>query len=608
MEKKQKEANIEEAINNALKTWSYPSIPRPLVAKTKEEMSSLGEEGKMLEEQYAFMKITNFKTYVNLEKVVKTAHEDPQRGLNAVSKHEIGHRFCPYDTITLLILNHYIKEALKKEGLPKEVDLDMAAASLQNIFSDMCINTKLVRNGDDDLPWMYSQMDRKKYPRREKFWNVYVGSMELAWNKKIFPKGYKINTEEQGAAEKIEKIFKSDYFNKDNWVENAQTYARIMCKFLEPMKGGHCSTCKGNQGSRQSQGSQGQEQKGDGQGQEKKEQQGSGKGEGKEEKNKGQGQGDCECGCHTPSSLDNIAKNIPKEIDENTAKELAKRLAKNGTDGLPSNKDAMKEFRDIMAGYGHGNKTKASIQFYDMLSNSYDVLFAPKPFGKERPSPFQPIKWHPSMGADKLDVPYSIITGGKIIPGVNTRAWKSRRKEVFGGMEEVILNLDLYLDSSGSMPNPINEVSLPVLAAFVAAKKAHKKGAYISVTNFSGGGQHEEVEPTRDLKKIFEVLVAYFGGGTVFPVSELENKNKKDPRQVLVVTDTFLGNTHETAETIKKLKSKNKRNNVTIYAISPVIDHAVEQLREAGAEIIPGTGPEIFKKVIGKAHEVYSKK
>ena len=36
------------------------------------------------------------------------------------------------------------------------------------------------------------------------------------------------------------------------------------------------------------------------------------------------------------------------------------------------------------------------------------------------------------------------------------------------------------------MPNPIDQISLPVLASFVVAKKAHRKGANIRSTNFSG--------------------------------------------------------------------------------------------------------------------------
>ena len=546
-----KEIDLEGSINEALKTWNYPQVPKPIIAKNSQDMEKHGKYGKALKEQYAFMDLPTFQTYINLEKITKTFNEDPERGLKAISKHEIGHRFCPYDTITLIILNHEIQKAIKNEKLP--CDYKQASSQILNLFTDMCINTKLARQGDDDIPFAYHQITKAEESGNSKLWRVYAKSMELAWNKKILPETTKLSREEKEAAEDIKKLFRENFFNSDRWQENVKDYALIICKFFEKSDG-----------------------KGKGQGE-------------------GEGQGD--------SLMDNISGNIPKEIDEKTAKELAKRLAKNGTDGLPTDKKGLEKFRDIMAGFGYGNKQKASIQFYDMLSDAYEVIFAPKPWGRDRPSPFQPVKWQPSMGADKLDVPYSIISGGKIIPGVNTYTWKSRRKEVFGGFEEIILNLDLYLDSSGSMPNPIDEISLPVLAGFVAAKKAHKKGAYISVTNFSG--RSESQESTRDLNKVFEALVTYFGGGTTFPASELKSPQKKDPRQVLIITDTFLNNTHETAEAIKEIKNKNKGNNVSIYAISNITD--VDELKSAGAEVIQDTTTKIFKKVIGKAHEVYKK-
>jgi hypothetical protein len=78
-----------------------------------------------------------------------------------------------------------------------------------------------------------------------------------------------------------------------------------------------------------------------------------------------------------------------------------------------------------------------------------------------------------------------------------------------------------------------------------------------------------------------------------------------DPKQVLIVTDTFLGNEDATANAIRDLRKRNSGNRVTIYAIHPV-DRA-DYLREAGAEVIQGTGTEIFKRIIGKAQEVYRK-
>jgi len=359
----------------------------------------------------------------------------------------------------------------------------------------------------------------------------------------ILPEDTKLSEEQSRASQEIADLFKEDFFNKARWKGNIKKFTRNIIPFLE-----------------------------------------------EESKDKS-------------TTLDDNASNLPKTLDEKTAQELAKRLSEIGSNGLPTNPSGLKEFKEIMAGYGQGDPKKASIAFYDRLSDSYDVRFATRPFGRPRVNPFQPVKWTPSMDVSKLDVDYSVQVGGRIIPGVNTYSWNTRRRKAFGGLEEVVPNMDLYLDSSGSMPNPIEQISLPVLAGFVVAKKAHRRGASIRSTNFSGQGQYKTQESTRDLDKIFENLVIHYNGGTVFPTDAL--LEGRDPRQVLVITDTFVANEQDSSQAIKDLRKRHKGNKVAIYALHPVANS--EYLRSAGSEVIHGTTTDIFKRVIGKADEVYKK-
>jgi len=532
------ELNVDEAWNQGLNNWNHPNVPRVITPKTEEDFSQLKEIGKILKSQLAFMKYPEFQTYANLENIVKEIPSNPERASKAIMKHELGHRFCPYDTITSLILDHNAKKELGNVPYSKEE----ASKIIMNLFTDMCINTTLARKGDKDIPWLYQEVSKSKDKENNSLWNVYGKSMELAWNQEILPKDRKINDEELKAAQEIINLFQGNFFDRSKWKDNIREYARIISKFLKD-----------------------------------------------EQKDK-------------KSELDDISENIPKELDEKTATELAKRLAEIGSNGLPTNPQGLKEFKEVMAGFGQGNAVKASIQFYDMLSNSYNVMFATKPFGKSRINPFQPVKWTPSMPLDKLDINYSSQVGGKLIPGVNTYAWNTRKRESKHGEEEVVPNLDLYLDSSSSMLNPTEEISLPVLAGFVVAKKAHKKNANIRSTNFSGNDQYKTQEWTRDLEKIYENLVIYYKGGTVFPVNKLLEDG--DPKQVLIITDSFIGNENECESSISELRKRNKNNKVVVYAIHPVPDS--EYLRQAGAEIIQGTTTDIFKKSIGKVNEVYS--
>ena len=530
---------VEGAWKNALDNWNSPTVPNVIVARTEQELTDLGEIGQALNNELAFMHYPDYQTYLNVRTITDKLKSDPARGVRAISKHELGHRFCPYDIITSMISRHAVKKELEVETLP--YDPNSAANLILNLFTDMTINTRLSRSGDEDISWAYQELSTDK--KDSKLWKVYGRSMELAWDKKILPEKTKLSDEESRASQEIAQLFEGDFFDKAKWKENIGTYAKVISKFLEG-----------------------------------------------ENKDKG-------------NALDNSAGNLPKNIDKKTARELAKRLAQLGSNGLPTNPSGLKDFKEMMAGVGQGDPVKASITFYEQLADSYEVMFATRPFGRPRVSPFQPIRWTPSMDAGKLDVDYSASTGGRIIPGVNTYGWNTRRREARGGLEEVVPNLDIYLDSSSSMPNPVEQISLPVLAGFVVAKKAHRKGASIRSTNFSGNGQCSTQEMTRDLDKIYANLVTYYNGGTVFPTDTLLAEGQ-DPKQVLVITDTFLANEEEAAKAIKDLRTRDKGNRATIYSLHPV-DRA-DYLRSAGAEVICGTSTDIFKRAIGKSNEVYT--
>ena len=115
--------------------------------------------------------------------------------------------------------------------------------------------------------------------------------------------------------------------------------------------------------------------------------------------------------------------------------------------------------------------------------------------------------------------------------------------------------------------------------------------------------QYKTQEYTRDLDKAFENFVIYYHGGTVFPSSQLAAA--QSPRQVVVITDTFLANEQETVEAIAELRNKHNGNSATIYALHPVANG--DSFRKAGAQIIHGTTTDVFKEVIGRANQVYSK-
>lgn len=543
--------NLEILINNgwteALKSWGSPSIPRIIAVKDESKLNSLGNIGNVLKEQFAFMQYPSFQVYANLMNI-KKSFSDFARGYKTIVKHELGHRFCSYDMVTSLFLIRKAEKELIGCGFSKS-DSKQFSGTVLNLFADTCINTALVYDKDEDIPWAYKELSAsKKEP--DALWHVYMNSYEQLWNKPILPEG-SISEEEKKAGTEIFELFNQrNPLEKSRWEDAIGKYARILAPFLK----------------KESPNSQANAQ-----------------------------------------VMDKSASgSVPqgKEL-EGILDDVARKIADIGEDGLPKNENAVREFREFVeeyglnAGTGDGNAAKAGIMFYEQLAKKYNIKFASKPFGNPRSSPFSLKKWSPSDPIGDLDVPQSVISSGVLIPGSTTQKWQSRVTQRKGGEHEAIPTLDIFLDSSGSMPNPLEVVSLPVLSGFVAARRAIRNG--VRVVNYSQS--YNALSRTTGLRDVYESLVIYHGGGTTFPVNELLENPADDPRLTLIITDTFLANIDETIAAIRKLRQRNKNNRVTIYAITNLPNY--EDLNNAGAECIHGTTPNIFKHVLGKTERAY---
>jgi hypothetical protein len=107
----------------------------------------------------------------------------------------------------------------------------------------------------------------------------------------------------------------------------------------------------------------------------------------------------------------------------------------------------------------------------------------------------------------------------------------------------VPLDLDLYVDSSGSMPNPQVATSYPALAGAILCLSALRAGASVQVTLWSGAQQFTKTPGfVRDETAALRVLTDYFGGGTAFPVHVLRDTwahrpKTANPAHLLVISD-----------------------------------------------------------------------
>lgn len=146
---------------------------------------------------------------------------------------------------------------------------------------------------------------------------------------------------------------------------------------------------------------------------------------------------------------------------------------------------------------------------------------------------------HPLDAADWFQ---TTLQSPRIVPGVTTvqRVWGTSP----GSQPETIpLDLDLYVDSSGSMPNPQQRTSFLALAGAIVALSALRAGARVQATLWSGKNQVNRTAGfVRDEAGILRILTGFFGGGTAFPIHVLRDTFSRRPTgsrpaHILVISD-----------------------------------------------------------------------
>ncbi|MBP7632869.1 VWA domain-containing protein [Candidatus Ozemobacteraceae bacterium] len=150
--------------------------------------------------------------------------------------------------------------------------------------------------------------------------------------------------------------------------------------------------------------------------------------------------------------------------------------------------------------------------------------------------------WDIGSPVDEMDLFETTAASPVIIPGVTT---VRRLVGIVPGKEPETLpvDLDLYVDCSGSMPDPRYSTSYTALAGAIIILSALRAGSRVKATLWSG---KNEVQTTgafiRDERALLGILTGYLGGGTCFPIHLLREtfagRTPKDrPVHVMVISD-----------------------------------------------------------------------
>lgn len=480
---------------DALAAWSaYTLLREPRFFEGNREARKKGLAG-----QIAAITLDDNRVNVNLATVRDRGLEDLALPILA---HEVGHHVYVPGSLTD---NGRLVAAIARmlTGLPPS-----AARMLANLYGDLLINDRLARRANVDVAAVYRKL---RQPDSESgVWRVYTRAYEHLWRLPagaLAPDG--LTPEQEADAQLVARIVRSF---AGEWLRGARRFATVMYRWLADDEAAK-----------------------------------------REQPYVVLGLGDAgEAGGDVVP--DGLAEIDPSEVgDDDGFDDDILDPFREGT-GKPKETDrnvpSKGQFREP---FEYGQVLKAlglTVSDEDAAARYYKERALPHllPFPRRRsPHAVEPLaegweSWSAGDPLEELDVEGSILQSPVLVPGVTTM------RRVYGespGTDpaRTPVDLDLYVDCSGSMPNPRVDVSYLALAGTILAVSALRAGARAQATLWSGPGDFRTTGGfVTDERKILAVITGYLGGSTAFPLHILRDtfaaRTAADPpAHVAVVSD-----------------------------------------------------------------------
>jgi hypothetical protein len=478
---------------DALSAWSaYTLLREPRFFEDDREAKAAHMAG-----QIAAITLEDHRVNVNLETVRKQRLEDDAL---AVLAHEVGHHVYVPGNLTD---NGRLLAAIGRmlTGLPPE-----AARLLANLYGDLLINDRLMRRANVDVASVYRKL--RQPSSASAVWRVYTRAYEHLWRLPpgtLAPDG--ITADEDADAQLVARIVRS---YAGEWLRGARRFASVFYRWLaddEAMK--------------------------------------------REQPYVRLGLHDA-AHAHGDEIPDGLAEVDPSELgddedfDADILDPLGEMRPRDAGKNQPSSGQYRRpfEYGQLLKALGLDvSEEDAAIRYYKERALPHLIPF-PRRRAQQATEPLAEgwETWTPGDPIDELDVPGSAVLSPVLVPGVTTM------RRVYGetpGSDpaRTPVDLDIYVDSSGSMPNPRVDVSYLALAGVILALSALRAGARVQATLWSGPGDFKTTDGfTRDERKILAVIVGYLGGSTAFPLHVLrdtyrDRKPSDPPAHVGVISD-----------------------------------------------------------------------
>lgn len=521
---------------DALAAWSpYTRLKPPLLLDTSKAAAKEG-----LSSSFAMIRLVDQTVVIDLEGVRKLGIEDYAVEVLA---HEIGHHVYAPASIS----EHTRSLARMFPALPS---MTQHAPMIANLYTDLLINDRLTRSAGLRLPALMQAVVRgSQQGKASKLWTLYLRIYELLWGMErgslcgraligqaeppakakkaqaaappaddavIMPAAYKADSAITDEAIDLDARLAARLVRHHarHWLDGAGRFAVLLLPYLiEDAQAGErlqqlMDTKDAGQGG-QPEGLSGMDPE--------------------------------ESGPIRHPALDDDLGEAPAEGDADGEPGNARPTTGQGGQGQARDPYQYGELLRL-AGLKL-DRQQAAMRYYAERARPYLVPFPSLPAShSEDPLPEGLDPWEPGDPIERIDWRESLSLSPRPIPGLTT---VQRRYGVQPGSEPQRrpLDLDLYVDSSGSMPNPTTQLSWPALAGAVICLSALRAGAAVQVTLWAS---REQVMSTpgfvRGADDCLRILTGYYGGGTQFPLPTLRATHAarvklRRPTHILVVSD-----------------------------------------------------------------------
>lgn len=491
---------------DALRLWTpFSRLSPPRWCLSDAEAIREGLDGS-----FAMIRLSDHAVVINLQEIDRLRLGD--FGLEILA-HEIGHHiFCPAN------LEDHARCLIRiRRGLPTA---EAFAPSIANLYTDLLINDSLQRSHRLAFDKLYQSL-----PRREPMsllWRFYLRIYEILWalpSATLCPEPLPPSSEVDAAlGARLVRAYRAD------WLAGAGGFALLCLPYLledsewiEEPSGRTLADLSGATGGTIPEGLT-------------------------------EIEADEDAACHPAEDPRVTGKDA---ADDPSATDPGSEDASPGKHPAPSRQEPSRgqhreplAFGEILKGLGITlSPAETAVRYYRERARPHLILFpeAPRPASHSTQlEGFEP--WEMGDPAESIDWFQSTLRSAEIIPGYTTV------EPVLGTAEDLErarapFDLDLYVDASGSMPNPQTQLSFLALAGAILSLSALRAGARVQATLWSGPGQFRTTGGfLRDETAILEIITGSIGGSTTFPLhlvreTYLERVPPVKQSQLMILSD-----------------------------------------------------------------------